>query len=183
MTVENAILHVNEEEHNESISCTIDGQYWSVPLREDNRHYQLVLDAIIEQGADCWEGDIPTELQTAADAKLFAQQLMNYTQAMARLEHYIVADGREEVTEEYVTGQVFDEETEEMVDVTETRVVLSAISPVEPTITVLVENRSESGTTTEVIENPLITKDNEQRAEAQAVVDSTPQAVIDTYNE
>lgn len=183
MTVENAILHVNEEEYNESISCTIDGQYWSVPLREDNRHYQLVLDAIIEQGADCWDGDIPTELQTAADAKLFAQQLMNYTQAMARLEHYIVADGREEVTEEYVTGQVFDEETEEMVDVTETRVVLSAISPVEPTITVLVENRSESGTTTEVIENPLITKDNEQRAEAQAVVDSTPQPVIDTYNE
>lgn len=183
MTVENAILHVNEEEYNESISCTIDGQYWSVPLREDNRHYQLVLDAIIEQGADCWDGDIPTELQTAADAKLFAQQLMNYTQAMARLEHYIVADGREEVTEEYVTGQVFDEETEEMVDVTETRVVLSAISPVEPTITVLVENRSESGTTTEVIENPLITKDNDQRAEAQAVVDSTPQPVIDTYNE
>ena len=183
MIIENAILNINEEGIRESISCTIDGQEWSIPLTEDNRHYQLVLDAIIEHGSECWDGDIPTELQTAADAKLFAQQLMNYTQAMARLEHYIVADGREEVTEEYVTGQVFDEETEEMVDVTETRIVLSAISPVEPTVTVLVDNRSESGTTTEVIENPLITRDNEQRAEAQAVVDSTPQAVINTYNE
>lgn len=170
--------------HSSSPFCIVcDVTNTTIPVAIANRLYQQVLDDVIEQGADCWDGDIPTEIQTAADAKLFAQQLNDYTTAIARLEQYQVALGREEVTEEYVTGQVFDEETEEMVDVTETRVVLSAISPVEPTITVLVENRSESGTTTEVIENPLITKDNEQRAEAQAVVDSTPQAVIDTYNE
>ena len=69
MAVENAILNINEEGHIESITCTIDGEFWSVPLKEDNRHYQLVLDAIIEQGADCWDGDIPEELQAAADAK------------------------------------------------------------------------------------------------------------------
>ena len=69
MAVENAILNINEEGHNESITCTIDGEFWSIPLKEDNRHYQLVLDAIIEQGADCWDGDIPTDLQAAADAK------------------------------------------------------------------------------------------------------------------
>ena len=40
-----------------------------VPNDPANRHYQLVLDAIIEQGADCFEGDIPEDLQAAADAK------------------------------------------------------------------------------------------------------------------
>ena len=45
-----------------------------IPLDPANSDYQRVLDDIIEQGADCFEGDIPTELQTAADAKQFAQQ-------------------------------------------------------------------------------------------------------------
>ena len=33
--------------------------------------------------------------------------------------------------------------------------------------------------TEETIENPLITKDKAERAEAQAIVDATPQPVID----
>jgi len=44
----------------------------SIPLDPANRHYQEVLDAIIEQGADCFDGDIPAELQAAADAKAAA---------------------------------------------------------------------------------------------------------------
>jgi hypothetical protein len=43
-----------------------------IPLDPANRHYQEVLDAIIEQGADCFEGDIPEDLQAAADAKAAA---------------------------------------------------------------------------------------------------------------
>ena len=43
-----------------------------IPLDPANRHYQEVLDAIIEQGADCFDGDIPEALQAAADAKLAA---------------------------------------------------------------------------------------------------------------
>ena len=58
-----------------------------------------MLDAIIEQGADCFDGDIPEDLQAAADAKQFAQQLTSYTTATARLAQYLVADGRAEVTE------------------------------------------------------------------------------------
>ena len=46
----------------------------SIPLDPANSDYQRVLNDIIEQGADCFEGDIPAELQAAADAKLFAQQ-------------------------------------------------------------------------------------------------------------
>ena len=44
------------------------------PLDPANSDYQKVLDAIIEQGADCFEGDIPAGLQTAADAKAADQQ-------------------------------------------------------------------------------------------------------------
>ena len=51
----------------------------AIPIEPANRHYQEVLDAIIEQGADCFDGDIPADLQAAADAKLFAQQLADLT--------------------------------------------------------------------------------------------------------
>lgn len=44
----------------------------SIPFNPENRHYQQVLDDIIEQGADCFEGDIPEDLQAAADAKAAA---------------------------------------------------------------------------------------------------------------
>ena len=40
-----------------------------IPLDPANRDYQKVLDDIIEQGADCFEGDIPQELLDAAEAK------------------------------------------------------------------------------------------------------------------
>jgi hypothetical protein len=43
-----------------------------IPLEPKNRHYQEVLDAVIAQGADCWDGDIPEDIQAAADAKLAA---------------------------------------------------------------------------------------------------------------
>ena len=46
----------------------------AIPIDPANRHYQIVLDDIIEQGASCFDGDIPTELQTAADAKAAGQQ-------------------------------------------------------------------------------------------------------------
>jgi hypothetical protein len=36
--------------------------------------------------------------------------------------------------------------------------------------------------TTETVKNPLIVEDEEQRAAAQAVVDATPQPVIDSLN-
>ena len=37
---------VNDE--NESITATIDGQEWSVPLNEGNRHYAAVLEWVAE---------------------------------------------------------------------------------------------------------------------------------------
>jgi len=51
-----------------AIHCATHNHY--IPLDPANRHYQEVLDAIIAEGADCFDGDIPAELQAAADAKL-----------------------------------------------------------------------------------------------------------------
>ena len=163
----------------ETLYCTEHDHY--IPLDPANRHYQEVLDAIIEQGADCFDGDIPEDLQAAADEKQFNQQLAAYRVATARLAQYVVADGRAEVREMQPTGeQVFNEETMEMEDVMHEVITVTAIEPVEPTVTRMVySDAMDAEPTEETIENPLITKDNEERAAAQAVVDATPQAVKD----
>jgi hypothetical protein len=152
---------------------------WCIPDDPANRHYQEVLDAIIEQGADCFDGDIPEDLQAAADEKQFNQQISAYTLAVTRLAQYIVADGREEVREMQPTGeQVFNEETMEMEDVMHEVITVTAIDPVEATITRTVYSDDlEAEPTEETIENPLITTDVAERAAAQAVVDATPQTV------
>jgi hypothetical protein len=159
--------------------CSTHNHY--IPIDPANRHYQEVLDAIIEQGADCFDGDIPEDLQAAADAKLFAQQLADYNTATARLAQYIVSVGRTEVTESQATGdQVWDEDAEEMVDVMHDVITVTAIDPVEATVTRTVYSDDiEAEPTEETIENPLITTDVAERTAAQATVDATPQAVKD----
>ena len=164
--------------------CIIESNTY-IPVDPANLDYQKVLDDIIEQGADCFDGDIPTELQTAADAKQFAQQLEDYTTATARLAQYVLSVGRAEVVESQATGeQVWNEETVSMDEVMADVVTVTAIDPVDATITQLVysEEDVDADPTEETIENPLITKDNAERAAAQATVDATPQPVIDEYN-
>jgi len=78
--------------------------------------------------------------------------------------------------------QVWNEETMEMEDVMHEVIVQTAIEPVEPTVTRWVypdDPMSEEEPTEETIENPLITADNAERADAQATVDATPQPVKD----
>ena len=150
-----------------------------IPLDPANRHYQECLDAIIAEGTSCFEGDIPADLQTAADTKQFNQQLAAYRVATARLAQYIVSVGRAEVVESQATGeQVWDEDAEEMVDVMADVITVTAIDPVEATVTRTVYSDDiDAEPTEETIENPLITTDVAERAEAQAVVDATPQPV------
>jgi hypothetical protein len=161
------------------IYCSTHNHY--IPLDPANRHYQEVLDAIIAEGAACFDGDIPADLQAAADEKQFNQQLAAYRTATARLAQYVLADGREEVREMQPTGeQVFNEETMEMEDVMHEVIVQTAIEPLEPTVTRLVySDDMDAEPTEETIENPLITTDVAERTAAQAVVDATPQAVKD----
>jgi hypothetical protein len=144
----------------------------AIPIDPANRHYQKVLDDIIEQGADCFEGDIPTDLQTAADAKQFAQQVEAYKTAKARVAQYQLSVGVPESSETIVTGQERNMETGEMQDVTET-FVIPAIEPLEATVEVTTQEMGEDPVTATVA-NPVIVKDNEERAAAQAIIDATP---------
>ena len=161
----------------------------NIPIDPANRHYQEVLDAIIEQGADCFDGDIPEDLQAAADEKQFNQQLAAYTTATSRLAQYVLANGRAEVTEmqdgpNQLTDSdgalQFDSDGATIYEQVEV-ITVTAIDPLPATVT---ETQFDSdGAATEVeVTNPLITKDNEERAAAQAIVDATPQPVIDEYN-
>jgi hypothetical protein len=79
--------------------------------------------------------------------------------------------------------QVWDEDTEKMVDVMVDVITVTAIDPVEPTVTQTIypDDVLTEEVTEETIENPLITKDKAERAEAKSIIDSTPQAVIDAY--
>lgn len=182
------IIEINKID-NTILSIWDDVNLTAIPPDNANRHYQEVLDAIIEQGADCVDGDIPADLQAAADEKQFNQQLTAYTTAAARLAQYIIADGRAEVTEMQDSdiqladsdGTLqFDSDGAAIYEQVEV-ITVTAIDPVAATVT---ETQYDSDmTATEVeVANPLITKDNAERAESQSIVDATPQPVIDEYN-
>ena len=165
-------IHQNDMENNlASIFCDINKH--SIPLDPANSDYQRVLDDIIEQGADCFEGDIPTDLQDAADAKQFAQQVEAYKIAKARVAQYQLSVGVPESSETIVTGQEMNMETGEMQDVTET-IVTPAIPALEATVEVTTYDMETDTSSTETVANQLIVKDDEERAAAQAVINATP---------
>ena len=137
-------------------------------------------------------GPVPDWVQEEADAWLFNHQLKEYTQSVARLARYRLADGREEVIEDLVVGQeptmdsdggyVIDSDGEVvMQDIIQENVVTTVgIDPLPATVTMPDFDSDGNHVDTEV-PNPLIVKDDEERAAAQAVVDATPQAVIDHH--
>lgn len=125
-----------------------------------------------DDGSIEWHGEsgYPTnqEIYTEID-KLVTD--WTYLQAKARLAEYQVALGREEVTENQATGEkIFNDETGEIDDVMDDIITVTAIDPVEATIEVITHD-DEGVATTTIVENPLITQDNAERAEAQAIVD------------
>ena len=131
-------------------------------------------------------GEVPAWVQEAADNWTFNKQLREYVNAVERLSQYILLEGREEVGEDVVveTKEVWNEETEEYetVNVTEEVITQTAIEPLEEFVEVTTYNEETMESTTETVRNPLVVKDEEERAAAQAVVDATPQAVIDAVN-
>jgi hypothetical protein len=153
------------------IHCLLEEK--NIPLDPANSDYQRVLDDIIEQGADCFTGDIPADLQTAADAKQFAQQVEAYKVAKARVAQYQLSVGVPESTGSIVTGQEMNMETGEMQDVTET-FVIPAIEALEATVEETTYDFDTDTSSTATVANPVIVKDNEERAAAQAIIDATP---------
>ena len=127
-------------------------------------------------------GDVPQDILDAAANKLFAQQVEAYKIAKARLEQYQLSVGVPESTQTITTGmQEWNEEAGEMQDVTET-VVIPAIPALEATVEQTTYDFDTDTSTTATVANPLITKDNEERAAAQVIIDNTPQPVKDQVN-
>ena len=161
------------------------------------------LDYIYHNGVDAWKTDIVDPVKTKYPKQtidndeltvrkaqaLFDHQLAEYTKALARLDQYQVALGREQVTEMQDSSvqltdsdgtPQYDSDSNPVYEQVEV-ITVTAIDPVEATVTIS-EIDSDGAAVESEVENPLITKDNEERASAQAVVDATPQAVIDEYN-
>ena len=131
-------------------------------------------------------GEVPAWVQEAADNWTFNKQLREYVAAVERLEHYILSEGRPEIREDIVveTKEVWNEELEEYetVNITENVITQTAIEPLEATVEVTEYDPETMESTTTTVPNPLIVKDEEERAAAQEVVDTTPQGVIDAIN-
>ena len=131
-------------------------------------------------------GPVPDWVQDAADNWTFNKQLREYVAAVERLEQYILSAGRPEIREDIVieTKEVFNEETGELetVEITENVITQTEIEPLEQTVEVTEFNPETMESTTSTVRNPLIVKDEEERASAQAVVNATPQPVIDSIN-
>ena len=167
------------------LNCEIDGVFHSIPLQRGGFHMEWILRKYIEEGED-YLSDVPAEFQVLADQRLFEKQLRNYRSAVKRLAQYVLADGREQVTEmqdgpNQLTdsdGQPqFDSDGNPVYEQIEV-VTVTAIDPLPATVTQTQYDSDMTETQVEV-ENPLITKDNAERAAAQAIVDTTPQAVKD----
>ena len=159
----------DELSNSKTIYCSTHNHY--IPLDPANRHYQEVLDAIIEQGAACFDGDIPAELQAAADEKQFNQQLAAYRVAVLRLEKYRLADGRAEQTFEEPSGE-YDDEGNEIMHTW----IIAGIEPLPAQVEETTYDE-EGNATTAMVDNPEIVRDDAERAAARAVVDATPDEV------
>jgi hypothetical protein len=131
-------------------------------------------------------GEVPAWVQESADNWTFNKQLREYVTAVERLSQYILSEGRPELREDIVieTKEVWNDETREMetVNITQNVITQTEIKPLEETVEVTEFNPETMESTTSMIRNPLIVKDEEERATAQSVVDATPQSVIDSIN-
>ena len=135
---------------------------------------------------DAFMATFSTNHDTNKANNTFNWQLEQYRKATARLDRYVLADGRPELTEMQPTGeQVYNDQTGEMEDVMHEVVVQTAIDPLPPTVDVLVydENDPDAEPTTQTVPNPEIVQDEEERAAAQAVIDGTPDDVQNFANE
>ena len=167
-------------------------------------------DKIFHEGIDAWKVEVqtikdahpkaeidPTELEARKSTALFNHQLEQYEKALVRLDRIQLSLGQAEIVGTVVIDQrpvliedgeragmpLYDPDTNEQVyeDVAESVVTQRYVEPLPATLSI--EAIDEDGvTTTTTVENPLITQDNEERAEAQAVVDATPSEVVDAYN-
>lgn len=105
----------------------------------------------------------------------FNTQLVAFRGAVTRLTRYRLADGRAEAFEDVPTGEVDADTGDPVVEGVLTQ---PAIDPLDATVSQAVfdlETGEQTGT--QDVPNPLIVQDDTERAEAQAIIDATPDEV------
>lgn len=152
---------------------------------QNNQHYQIMLQHVIDRGADVFEdGVIPQHVQQLADQKLFDTQLLAYKQAKARLDKHVLSEGMEPVVETRDTF-VFNASADGGQQLVRQQYTLHhGYDPVEPEVSqdIFTEVVGASASplfehTQQMIKNPLIVQDEQERAAAQQIVDNTPDAI------
>lgn len=115
--------------------------------------------------------------QQKSDEAWFNKQLADYADAVDRLSHYELSVGKpatDDVTEEVQVDPDVDPSLTTTIAIERGN---PAIEAVPSTLTIYESDGSETE-----VPNPIVVKDEEERAAAQAVVDGTPQEVVDHYN-
>ena len=185
MNVTTAKYVTDHLEEKYGIRAAIDGKDLIVPLDSGNRHYVGIVQATAYDNS-IWGESVPEPMATIAAEWLFNKQLNEYVVAFERLSQYVLLEGRPELTEEVVveTRELFNEETGELetTNITQTVITQTAVEPLEEFVEVTEYDEETMESTVVQVRNPLVVKDEEERAAAQAVIDATPQAVIDAIN-
>ena len=189
------------------ISLVKDGINFLIPVNPENRDYQQFIRDVAEQGIEIVEGpDVVqpsyVELRRAEYPSREDQFDMQFhdqvngttiwkdTIQAIKDKHPKTITGGTTIGEvpawvqEAADNWTFNKQLREYVAAVERLelepVVASEDTPETVEVTTTDPETLES--TTETVRNPLIVKDEEERAAAQAVVDATPQSVIDSIN-
>jgi hypothetical protein len=179
----------------------------NIPIDLGNKDYQQFIQDVAEQGIDIVEGpDVVepsySELRTSEYPSREEQFDMQYHDQVDGTTTW--KDTIQAIKDKYpksITGGTtvgpvpnwvqteadkwtFNKQLREYVDATK-RLELDAViasDDIPATVEVSTTNPETMEVTTETVDNPVIIKDTEERAAAQAVVDATPQPVIDSLN-
>ena len=176
----------------------------NIPLDPANRDYQRFIQDVVEQGTGIVEGPDVVE---PSYAELRAAEYPSYSDQFDQIYHEGLDAWKasiQQIKDRYpktITGGTtvasvpswvqeaadnwtYDKQLREYVAAVE-RLELEPVvasEDIPETIEVTTTDPETMESTTETVRNPLIVKDEEQRAAAQAVVDATPQSVIDSIN-
>ena len=175
-----------------------------IPLNPENSDYQQFIQDVAEQGIDIVEGPDVVE---PSYSELRTSEYPPITDQLDKIYHSGVTAWKKDIKEikdkhpKTITGGItigdvpdwvqtavdnwtFNKQLREYVDAVE-RLELDAVvasDDIPATVEVSTTNPETMEVTTETVANPVIVKDEEERAAAQAVVDATPQSVIDSIN-
>ena len=176
----------------------------NIPIDLGNKDYQQFIQDVAEQGIDIVEGPDVVE---PSYSELRTSEYPPITDQLDKIYHSGVTNWKKDIKaikDKYpktITGGTtigdvpdwvqtaadnwtFNKQLREYVDAVE-RLELDAVvasDDIPATVEVSTTNPETMEVTTETVPNPVIVKDEEERAAAQSVVDATPQPVIDSIN-